>query len=98
MSFARFRVPTAENISYTGEYVNFAPSSLSNVTNQDKYLRNDQTGNLIWEGVNTANKLCRLDNSGLVNSANLPSYVDDVMEYAVIACYRRTRQNICYFR
>ena len=39
---------------------------------------------------NTANGYCGLDGSGLVASAQLPSYVDDVLEYANLAAFPGT--------
>jgi len=43
--------------------------------------------------VNTANGLARLDGSGLVPSSLLPSYVDDVLEYANLAGFPATGES-----
>jgi hypothetical protein len=47
MSFQRFRTPTAENITYTGEYSQLSPVNIANVANQNKVLRNN-AGTLQW--------------------------------------------------
>jgi hypothetical protein len=78
---------TAENLLYTDEYTNFGPNAITDVSNKGKMLTIDNTNNLNWIGTNGSNQLLLLDGSGLVASANLPSYVDNVLEFTNLASF-----------
>ena len=81
---------TAQNLYYTDEYVQMSPANLANASNQLKPLVIDGAGDLTWQSTNGANQLLKLDGSGLVPSGNLPSYVDDILEYANLAAFPGT--------
>lgn len=57
-------------------------------TTADDYLKNKPTlGTAAAKDVGTANGVAELDSTGKVPSSQLPSYVDDVLEYASISSF-----------
>jgi len=65
------------------------PLTITDTSSQDGQGYWTRTRNLSIS-VNTANGLARLDGSGLIPSSLLPSYVDDVLEFANLAAFPAT--------
>ena len=65
------------------------PLTITDTSTQDGQGYWTRTRNLALS-TNTANGLARLDGSGLIPSALLPSYVDDVLEFANLAAFPAT--------
>lgn len=65
----------------TNPVLNKADVGLSNVTNDAQVKRTE---------MGVANGVATLDSSGLVPAAQLPSYVDDVLEYANVSSFPST--------
>ena len=85
--FQRYLKPTTFNIEYTGPHADISPVALSDPSNQNKVLMNNAIGNLTWTGYNGNNQPVFTDGMGKVDQSNLPSYVDDVLEYANFASF-----------
>lgn len=65
------------------------PLTITDTSTQDSQGYWTRTRNLALS-TNTANGLARLDSSGLIPSALLPSYVDDALEFANLAAFPAT--------
>lgn len=76
---------TATSLQWSGQYEVLAPAEL--LANPSTVVEVDGTGDIILQGTNGANQLLRLDGAALVPSANLPSYVDDVLTFANVAAF-----------
>lgn len=63
---------------------NITLSSISVASEAANYITYDNSTGVIGVNVNTANGLCGLDSNGLVNAAQLPSYVDDVINLIAV--------------
>jgi hypothetical protein len=68
------------------------PLTITDTSTQDGQGYWTRTRNISLS-VNVANGLARLDGSGLIPSALLPSYVDDVLEYANLAAFPATGES-----
>ena len=91
MSFSRFLKPSTYNMTYLGQHINFSPDALNNAANQNKFLSNDDDGNLQWIGTNENNGIVRLDGSAKIPTSLLPAtFVNDVYTYPNFAAFPPT--------
>jgi hypothetical protein len=74
-----------QNVTVTADL----PLTITDTSSQDGQGFWTRTRNLSIS-VNTANGLARLDSSGLVPASLLPSYVDDVLEFADLVAFPAT--------
>lgn len=76
------------NASAFGKSIFFAPDTKQLIVDSVKYIPKklseltDDKGFLLSSSLGIANGIATLDNSGKVPSTQLPSYVDDVLEYS----------------
>jgi hypothetical protein len=65
-------------------------TSLDYISNVSSDIQGQLDAKIATDSINQAGGVCGLDGSGKIGAAQLPSYVDDVLEYANLAAFPAT--------
>ena len=76
---------TVQSLLYNGQYVNMRPDILQ--SNPSAVLGTDGSGNIVHRAVNVSGGPPLLNNLGQIDSTQLPSYIQEIQEYADLASF-----------
>ena len=87
-------VGTSATQTLTGKTISGADNTLTNIAQASVVnLTTDLAGKESTANRNAANGYCGLDSSGKVAAAQLPSYVDDILEFSDLASFPATGES-----
>src|SRR5690554_4409918 len=82
LSNKKFRQSTLDELNLDGKVIIGGELSLNDGNHGvGKIITSDENGKFIWSETGIPNGVATLDENGLVPSSQLPSYVDDVLEF-----------------